>query len=181
MILLRELKEEDAPLMLEWMHDVDIQKGFRKNMMDMTIETAKSFCQNAKFSHNLLSGESLHFAIVDEKDEYLGTISLKNVDLFNKTAEYAIVVRKKTQGKKVAKTATMLLLKKAFYDYKLHKVYLSVLHYNIAAIHLYKSCGFVYEGRAREHILINGKYETLEWYSILDYEFNEENQDNHSI
>lgn len=29
-IFIRELKETDAPYMLEWMHDQDIQKCFQK-------------------------------------------------------------------------------------------------------------------------------------------------------
>ena len=33
-ILIRELKEKDAPYMLEWMHDHDIQKCFRKKKND---------------------------------------------------------------------------------------------------------------------------------------------------
>ena len=37
MIVLRELKEKDAPLMLEWMHDADIQKCFKRRMADSSI------------------------------------------------------------------------------------------------------------------------------------------------
>ena len=40
LIFLRELKEKDAPLMLEWMHDDNVQKSFQKNMKDITISGA---------------------------------------------------------------------------------------------------------------------------------------------
>lgn len=175
MIFLRELKEKDAPLMLEWMHDDNVQKSFQKNMKDITISGAKKFCYDSKFPKKISSGQNMHFAIINEGDEYLGTISLKNFDLLNKMAEYAIVLRKKVYGKKIAKRATILLLKKAFYDYKLHKVYLNVLDDNISAIRLYKSCGFICEGKSRDHLLINGKYKTVIWYSILKKEFDELN------
>ena len=38
-------------------------------------------------------GKSLHYAITEDGGEYLGTISLKNLDLHAKNAEYAIVLR----------------------------------------------------------------------------------------
>ena len=38
MIVLRELKEKDAPFMLEWMQDADIQRSFKRRMADSTIE-----------------------------------------------------------------------------------------------------------------------------------------------
>lgn len=107
MILLRELKEEDAELMIEWMHDADIQKGFRKNMMAVTLDDAKKFCRDAKLKDKPSQGTNCHFAIVDsEDDEYLGTISLKNIDLQSMVAEYAITTRKKASGKGVGFIAT---------------------------------------------------------------------------
>lgn len=173
-INLRELKEKDAPLMLEWMHDENIQKFFQKNMMTTTLEDAKTFCNSSKIPLSPVEGQSIHFAIVNENDEYLGTISLKDISLANKTAEYAISTRKSVHGKGVAKEATRLILEKAFREYDLHKVYLNVLEYNKAAIGLYEKCGFIYEGKAREQVYINGKYETLKWYGILEHEFNSE-------
>lgn len=171
MIGLRSLKEKDAPLMLEWMHDPDIQKWFQKNLMEMTLKDAISFCRNAGIPDEAVQGQCIHWAIVDDTDEYLGTISLKQIDIQNMTAEYAISTRTKAHGKGVAKAATKLLLEKAFTDYGLHKVYLNVLEDNYAAIHLYEQCGFKYEGLARAHVMINGEYKSLRWYGILKDEF----------
>jgi RimJ/RimL family protein N-acetyltransferase len=171
MIRLRPLKEKDAPLMLEWMHDPDIQKCFQKNMMEMTLEDAKNFCKNAMKFSEPIHGRSIHWAIVDDTDEYLGTISLKQIDMQNMTAEYAISTRTKAHGKGIAKTATQILLEKAFKDYRFHKVYLNVLENNYAAINLYEKCGFTYEGFAREHVIVNREYKSLRWYGILEREF----------
>ena len=94
MILLRKLQEKDVPLMLEWMHDVEIQKSFQKDMLSVTEEQALDFCRLSEIPDGLSQGISIHFAIADEDDEYLGTISLKNIDILNKMAEYAISTRK---------------------------------------------------------------------------------------
>lgn len=173
MISLRELKESDAPLMLEWMHDPDIQKGFKKDMIDANIDDALVFCRDSKIPKQIKSGDNLHYAIVNEDDEYLGTISLKNIDLENGNAEYAITLRKSAQGRGTARKATRLVLEKAFEEYELHRVYLNVLSNNKSAIKLYERCGFSYEGVFRGHLKIGGKYMDWKWYGILDTEFNE--------
>lgn len=171
MILLREIKEEDALLMLEWMHDKDIQKGFKKDMLSKTLVEVKSFCASVSHPSEIKNGDSLHFAIVDENDEYLGTISLKDIDLDNRVAEYAIVTRKKAHGKGVAFKATGEILKYAFEELKLHRVFLSVYANNIPAIKLYEKSGFHFEGEFREHLMVDGKFVNWKWYGILESEY----------
>lgn len=174
MISLRELEEKDAPYMLEWMHDPDIQKCFKKNMMSASLEDTRIFCVKSKIPETVSQDDNLHFAIVDENDEYLGTISLKSIDLENKTAEYAITTRKKAQGHGVAQMATGLILKKAFFEYGLHRVYLNVFSNNEPAIKLYERCGFSFEGEFREHLNVGGIYMNWRWYGILKDEFDEQ-------
>ena len=166
-----ELDPGDAPLMLEWMHDPDIQKGFRKKMADATLDDALAFCQSAKLPEELHDGDDLHYAIAGDGGEYLGTISLKHVDLENRSAEYAITLRKKAQGKGVASRATKLLLEKAFTELGLHRVYLNVLSDNDKAIRLYERCGFTFEGEFRDHLFLNGRFVNWKWYGMLKGEF----------
>lgn len=167
---LRKLEEKDADGMLEWMHDPEIQKGFRFNAVDKDKEAVLSFIQEADIS--LIDGKDIHYAISDENDEYLGTISLKNIDLSSKNAEYAISLRRMAQGKGIATEATCEILRIAFEQYHLERVYLNVLADNIRAIRLYEKCGFVYEGEFRKHLFLRGEYQTLKWYSMLKDEYN---------
>ena len=171
MIKLRELDVKDALFMLEWMHDPKIQQSFKRNMLDTTLEDAMQFCRVSKIPNKIRSGDNIHFAITDESDEYLGTISLKSIDFDNRNAEYAITTRKKVHGQGVATEATALILQKAFEVYKLHSVYLNVFSDNIAAIRLYEKCGFTFEGEFREHLIRGEKYMNLKWYSMLENEY----------
>ncbi len=168
MIKLREIKADDADYMLEWMHDPNIQKCFRKNMMKYTLDDVKLFCINSKIPEKISNGTDIHYAIANEKDEYLGTISLKNIDTENKSAEYAVVMRRIAQGHGYAYAASSILLDKAFKELNLHRVYLNVLANNQNAIKLYEKLGFVFEGEFREHIKKNDKFLNLKWYGLID-------------
>lgn len=166
---LRRLKEKDAAGMLEWMHDPEFQKNFQIDMINRRMEDIIEFINQSQTDR--IEGQSIHYAIVDEEDEYLGTISLKDIDLLARKAEYAISLRKMAQGKGIATEATRELLRIAFDKLGLERVYLNVLSENINAIRLYEKCGFVYEGAFRNHLFLKGEYRTLKWYSILKNEY----------
>lgn len=157
--MLRRLEAKDVPLMLEWMHDGDINRHFRYPFADMTAEKAMDFIEHS------FNEENKHFAIADDNDEYLGTISLKNISKTGLSAEYAIVARKKAHGTGIAKKATMELLEYAFSELGLQKVYLNVLSDNAAARKLYEKCGFFLEREEKAAVNINGQYRDLSWYS----------------
>ena len=166
---LRSLEEKDAEGILEWMNDPDIQKCFRFSAQDKTREDVLDFIREAEISP--INGKSIHYAIADDHNKYLGTISLKNVDLQSMSAEYAISLRKCAQGKGIATWATKEILKKAFEEFHLQRVYLNVLSDNEKATRLYEKCGFIYEGAFRRHLFLRGEFKTLKWYSILDSEY----------
>ena len=166
---LRKLELKDAIGMLEWMHDAEIQKCFRFNTEDKNLDDVIKFIQSAEIRP--INGKSVHFAIVDERDEYLGTISLKEIDAVAKNAEYAISLRKCAQGKGVGTRATREILRIAFEEFALEKVYLNVLADNETAIRLYEKIGFIYEGQFRNHLFLRGEYKSLRWYSMLRDEY----------
>lgn len=155
---LRRLLEKDAAGILEWMKDDDINKFFRFDPGTQTEKTVIEFIKNS------YSDTQKHYAVVEEDDEYLGTVSLKNIDKVNENAEYAISMRKKAQGTGAADFATREILKLAFADMALGKVYLNVLSDNLRAVAFYKKMGAEYEGTFRHHIKINGKFKDLSWY-----------------
>ena len=163
-VQLRELQPKDIPGMLEWMHDSEINQFYRFDAESMTEKSVIEFI-------NAVDEDSKHFAVVDDADEYMGTISLKNIDMDSKKAEYAIALRKSVQGKGVSTKATDAILNIAFNAMGLNKVYLNVLADNGRANGFYKKYGFAYEGTFREDIFIKGKVYDLSWYSMLKTEF----------
>jgi len=170
-IRLRKLEIKDMDGMLEWMKDDESRKLFRFSSDSAKPEKVISFIENA--SVEPIEKGSVHFAIVTEMDEYLGTISLKEIDFEVRKAEYAIALRKMARGKGVGVAATKLILDKAFKELNLNKVYLNVLSNNKRAIRMYEKAGFLFEGEFRQDICINGKMQSLRWYSMLKEEYTE--------
>lgn len=160
--MLRKLQLKDVSGMLEWMKDSDINCYFRFDPEKVNEESVKNFIIESENDIN-----NYHFAIVDDGDNYLGTISLKNVDYKNKNAEYAISLRSSLIGKGIAKSATIKILKFAFNNLNLNKVYLNVYSDNIRAIKFYEKIGFKYEGEFIDHIFYDGIYKSLKWYGIF--------------
>lgn len=165
-INLRGLRAEDAEAMLEWMHDEEIQLGFQKNMLDMKAEDAKRFIANSQLETGIKDGSDIHYAIVDDRDVYLGTISLKKINLGLKTAEYAVVLRKSFQGKGIASAATRKLFKIAFEDIKLDSIYLYVIEDNLRARKCYRRNGFVFVEKIENSICKEGQWINQEKYMI---------------
>lgn len=172
MIKLRHLQEKDVPFMIEWMHDPEIQQCFQKDMKSMTSEDAERFCREAGQTDRMEAGTSLHYAIIDDReDEYLGTISLKDIDLKNMSAEYAISTRKCVHGKGIAAEATRQILKEGFEKRHLHRIYLNVLSDNVRAVRFYEKAGFRYEGEFADSVKVRGEWKSLKWYAMLESEF----------
>lgn len=166
---LRKLATKDVDGMLEWMHDAETQKAFRYPMQYCTRLDALEFIRTALTTSS--DRGSVHFAIVDASDEYLGTISLKNFDMDSHNAEVALCLRRKARGRGIARQAIAELLRLAFLEFGLERVYLNVFSDNIPATRLYEKCGFVYEGEFKKHVYVRGEYKSLRYYRMLREEW----------
>ena len=167
-IHLRPLEPKDAPFMLEWMTDPEITRFFRFDASKVTLESCLAYIDHA----NTQTG-AVHFAIANEADEYLGTISLKEIDRENKQAEYAVSTRKKAHGTGAALQATRLILRYAFEELGLERVYLNVLAENGRANAFYRKAGFRFVREEPGALELRGERKALNWYEITKTEFTE--------
>lgn len=163
--MLRKLEQKDISYMIEWMHDPLVYCQYRTNFKDMTEDNARDFIESS------LTDKNINFAFTDSEDNYLGTISLKNISAIDHNAEYAIVTRRIAQGTDAAFNATIEILRYAFQNLSLHKVYLNVLEKNKRANRFYEKLGFIYEGKFAEHLFIRGEYYNINWYGMTKEHF----------
>lgn len=168
---LRNLENKDAAFMLEWMHDTSVIKYMRSDFINKTKNDCLEFIKNSNQSNI-----DIHKAIVDNNDEYLGSVSLKNI--CNKSAEFAIIIRKKTMGKGVASFAMKEIISFGFQILKLEYIYWCVNYKNIRAIKFYDKLGYkkvLFDTNLKSRV-IGGGYSSKEfnnfiWYQISKEEF----------
>lgn len=158
---LRDLELKDAPLMLEWMHDESIVEKLRGRFAEKTIDDCKAFIQDSENKEH-----DIHLAIVSDEDEYMGTVSLKN--LKDGSAEFAITVRKTAMGRGYSWWGMEEIIRLAFEKYGLESVYWCVSRTNERAVRFYDKHNFHEALDISEEIL--NRYEgveNLKWYSVL--------------
>lgn len=127
---IRELKEKDAPFMLEWMHDLSVVEPLGRDFMHMKLEA----CLNFISSHD---AGNIHLAIADENDEYMGTVSLKNIDKEEGFAEFAITIRKCAMGKGYSSYGMNKIIWYGLEELGLKSIYWCVRKTNQRAIRFY--------------------------------------------
>lgn len=165
-VFLRKLELTDAKPMLEWMTDPDIYKNMQYDPKEQNLEKCSAFIQNSWEDK-----ENLHCAITNEQHEYLGTVSLKNIDRKNQNAEFAIALCPKAMGKGISAAALREIMKKAFEELNLNKVYLYVRSDNQRAVAFYKKNHLTYEGCFAEHLCVEGDYKDIYWFSLRKKEY----------
>lgn len=132
---LRELRKQDAPLMLEWMHDESVVHDLQTDFASKTIEDCENFIDDS-----LLDAHNVHLAIADEMDIYQGTVSLKNI--FDGTAEFAITIRSTAMGSGIAAEAMKKIIEVGFEEEELDSIYWCVSPDNKRAIRFYDKNGY---------------------------------------
>lgn len=132
---LRKLQEKDAKYMLEWMHDKDVVKYMQADFMSKTIEDCYNFINSSAIVTN-----DLHLAIIDDYDEYMGTVSLKHIT--EKDAEFAITIRSIAMGTGYSAEAMANIIDIGLNKMQLEKVYWCVDPVNIRAVRFYDKNGY---------------------------------------
>ena len=160
---LRKLEQKDATLMLEWMHDKDVVENMSSNFQSKTISDAKEFIEKS-----LHDKDNLHLAIVNDEDEYMGTVSLKEIDNRRRTAEFAITVRRVAMHKGYSWYGMKSIIEIAFNELGLESVYWCVSKKNQRAVRFYDKHHFHESLDVSRDILERYKNSTdLKWYSVL--------------
>lgn len=160
---LRRLENKDAPFMLEWMHDLSVVGELKTDFMKKTLRDCEEFIRESQ-----IASENLHMAVTDDGGEYMGTVSLKHIS--DKSAEFGIVVRKVAMGRGYSEYAMREILRMAFEDLQLDKVFWCVSHTNERALHFYDKNG--YQRVDGKLLSVGGGYTEEEigsylWYEVL--------------
>jgi len=112
-----------------------------------------------------------HFIIeAGADDARAGFAILQGCRSPNRSVELKRIVLQ-AQGRGLGRASVRLLAQMAFRDLGAHRFWLDVRSLNTRALALYRSEGFVEEGRLRESVRTDEGYDTLIVMSMLEHEY----------
>jgi RimJ/RimL family protein N-acetyltransferase len=167
-IHLRALMEKDlTSSYLQWLNDEEVCRYNSHAVFPNSEQKMKAFYDSLQNQHNVV------LAIIhSDTDRHIGNVSLQNINWLSRNAEFAILMGEKDYwGKGFGKEAARLIVQYGFERLNLHRIYCGTLNGNSGMIKLAASMGMIEEGRRREAIFKNGKYEDILEYGILCHEF----------
>lgn len=131
---LRKLEAKDAPRMLEWMHDENVVHFMKTDFMHKTMEDCERFIAFAQEDSS-----NIHRAVIDDEDNYMGTVSLKDIE--NGSAEFAITMHRSAMGKGLAAAGMKKIISYGFRHVGLNVIYWCVSPENHRAVRFYDKNG----------------------------------------
>ncbi|MEU8550550.1 GNAT family protein [Streptomyces roseoverticillatus] len=137
-------RREMLPAYHRWENDPITLIGFG-NQFPQALEVRESGWDRQRSNPRFHQFEVLH-----RSDQTPVGMTTLEINTFNRTAEYVVVIAPEQRGKGYATEATRLTLDWAFHIGALRMVWLKVLAPNTAGIAAYERAGFKTAGRLRE-------------------------------
>lgn len=119
------------------------------------------------------TGKAIQFIIYAKvQDKPIGSVYLRDIDGKNNKAEYGIFIGEENYlGKGFGRETAQIVLKYAFRQLQLHKIFLRVFACNQRALQSYKKTGFVKEGYFKDEVKIKEQYHDIVFMSVISDEF----------
>lgn len=166
-VSLRPLEMKDLDNVMKWVNDPEVIGNFASFSHPISREDEAEFISNI-----LKSDNDKVFSIENEKEDYLGQTGLNQIHWPSKVARLSMIISNKKQGGKgYAQVAFKELLRLAFEEYDLHKVWIITFFTNKRMQHIMKKLDFKREGIFKEEYYNKGKYHDLVKMSLLDKEY----------
>jgi diamine N-acetyltransferase len=168
-VRLRPIERDDLPRFVEWFSDPEVRRH-----LDLYLPF--SLAQEERWFENLqdrLENQEVVMMTIETSDgAHIGNISLMPINWKDRQAELGITIGDKDywdQG--YGSDAIRTMLRVAFDQMNLHRVFLRVHDDNARGIRCYRKVGFRHEGTMREGVFKDGEYRDVHVMSILESEY----------
>jgi RimJ/RimL family protein N-acetyltransferase len=168
-VILRPIRRADLERLCQFNNDIEVEiAGGGDPPMPQSLERLQ-----AEFDADASKGgrDCATFAI-EADGQFIGHCALFQFDAAARTCSLGITIGDKDYwGRGYGRDAVRLLLDYAFRLRNVRRVHLSVNGANERALRAYLACGFVEEGRLRQHLWSAGRYVDLVQMGILREEW----------
>ncbi|MGD1997063.1 MAG: GNAT family N-acetyltransferase [Anaerolineae bacterium] len=168
-VQLRPIERDDLPRFVRWFSDPEVRRH-------LLVYLPFSLAQEEKWYEGLLErierSEVVVLAIETAEGIHIGNVGLEQISWKDRSAELGIVIGEREHwGQGYGTDAILTLLRLAFEEMNLHRVYLRVDADNIRGIRCYEKCGFHREGTLRDAVFREGRYHDQLLMSVLRPDF----------
>ena len=155
-LFLRALEESDVERTHIWHNDVGLYDTLGDSFRPIS-RTSELEWLRRKIA---FSATELNLAICAKTTgEHIGNIYLRDIDWVARRGSLHIFIGvSEYRGKGYGREAVRQMLRLAFCELNLNRVYLEVLAHNSTAIKTYEACGFEMEGRLKNHCFKSGQF-----------------------
>ncbi len=166
---LRPLDIEDLEDALRWVNDREVTLWLTSLRYPMARKDEQKWIDDALANS---FAEGVRLAIETRDGKHIGGINVHRTNPEDRKAGLGIMIGEKDHWSNGYGTdAVLALLKLAFDEMNLHRVWLHVFPDNERAIACYLKCGFREEGRLRQEVFQDGRYYDVIVMGVLKDEF----------
>ncbi|MBI4758784.1 MAG: GNAT family N-acetyltransferase [Chloroflexi bacterium] len=165
-VILRAIERSDIPRFVKWFNDPEVIRF-------LAMHVPLSVAAEEKWFERQLEDKDTRVLAIETKDGvHIGNLGLHNFNYRDSHAELGIAIGEKEYwGQGYGTDAIRTVLKWAFGELNLNRVFLRTYPFNPRAIRCYEKCGFVIEGRLRQAIYRDGQYHDEIVMGVLRDEF----------
>ena len=152
-IKLRALEPEDMEALRATVNDAEMEKL----VVGWSFPVSRQ--QQLDWYHRSMGNPNHQRFAVEYEGRFVGISTLTDIDWKNRSAFHGIKLTQDTpKGKGIGFDAVAGLMKYAFEELQLNRLYGGILEYNIASQKLYEKCGWKVEGRYRQCVFKENAY-----------------------
>jgi UDP-4-amino-4,6-dideoxy-N-acetyl-beta-L-altrosamine N-acetyltransferase len=164
--ILTPIKESDLDLVLEWRNSDRIRANMFSDYL-ISMEEHKAWFDKSK------NEEKATFFIFHFQKKPVGIFSVSQWNKESNTCNWGFYIGEPDVPKGCGTLLGYLGMEYIFNSLKVRKVCGEVFAFNTASIRFHEKFGFVREGYFKEHILKNGKYEDVLFFSLFQEQWGE--------
>ncbi len=164
-VMLRALDKTDIDGdYLQWFNNPEVVKYNSHGRFPMTRDSLEKYIESTESNPSLL----VLAVILLDMEKHVGNISLQNINWVDRSAEIAFILGDANlMGKGIMFRAGGLLIRHAFNQLNLRRVYCGTLDSNDGMKKLAIKLGMQEEGRRREAVYKSGEYVDVLEYGLL--------------
>ncbi len=167
-VYLRAFELDDHVKIHQWRQDREIIRNFGGVPLFSSSLNEKKWVEDKIFDKDNVSCA----ICLKETNEFIGCIFLNDIDYHNRSGHVPVFIGKKEYwGKGYAAEARILMLKYAFFERGLNRIWARVLEDNQGALKMHNKTGYKQEGLLRQSAYKDGEFVNEYMLSVLKEDF----------